>query len=123
MSIYKQREIVLVPFPFSDLSGKKVRPVLVLSNDSYNKMSSDILVCGLTTNLKKTPYSIVVSPEEVETKSSLRHKSKIKVDAIASIEKELLLKTIAKLKLEIFEKVINEVNRLIKVKNKKRSKT
>ena len=123
MSIYKQRGIVLVPFPFSDLSGKKVRPVLVLSNNDYNRRSSDILVCGLTTNLKKTPYSIAVSPDDVEIKGSLRHESKIKIDAIASIEKKLLIKTIATLKLNVFEEVISEINRLIKVKNQKRSVT
>ncbi len=29
-----QREIWLCPFPFSDLTGKKVRPVLVLSGEA-----------------------------------------------------------------------------------------
>lgn len=33
--IYKQGEIVLVPFPYSDLSGSKRRPVLIVSNDAY----------------------------------------------------------------------------------------
>jgi len=34
---YKQGEIVLVPFPYSDLSGSKRRPVLIVSNDLYMK--------------------------------------------------------------------------------------
>jgi len=50
MSIYRQRDIVLVPFPFSDLSAHKVRPVLILSNDMYNQRSADVVVCGLTTD-------------------------------------------------------------------------
>lgn len=45
MNIYRQRDIVLVPFPFSDLSTPKVRPVLVLSNDAYNRRTEDLLVC------------------------------------------------------------------------------
>lgn len=113
MSIYEQREIALVPFPFSDLSGQKVRPVLILSNNKYNNKSPDILVCGLTTNLKPTSYSILITPSEVEKKGTLRHKSKIKVDAIASIEQRLLIKSIAKLRKNVFEKVIAEINRLI----------
>ncbi len=43
--MYKQREIVLVPFPYSDLSAVKRRPVLVISNDDYNISYPDILVC------------------------------------------------------------------------------
>ncbi len=58
VSTYRQRDIALVPFPFSDLSARKVRPVLVLSNDQYNQQSLDVLVCALTTNLAPTPYSV-----------------------------------------------------------------
>ena len=67
MSIYRQRDIVLVPFPFSDLSMQKVRPVLILSNDAYNQQSSDIVVCGLTTNLRPAPYSIIVDVADVNS--------------------------------------------------------
>lgn len=28
-----QKEIVLLPYPFSDLEGKKVRPAVIVSND------------------------------------------------------------------------------------------
>ncbi|HLR69697.1 type II toxin-antitoxin system PemK/MazF family toxin [Virgibacillus alimentarius] len=34
--MYKQGDIVLIPVPFSDLKTHKQRPVLIISNDSYN---------------------------------------------------------------------------------------
>jgi len=35
--IINQKEIVLLPFPFSDLEGTRVRPALVISNNELNK--------------------------------------------------------------------------------------
>lgn len=114
MSIYRQRDIVLVPFPFSDLSMQKVRPVLILSNDAYNQQSSDIVVCGLTTNLRPAPYSIIVDVANVEQPGTLRHKSRIKADAIASLEQSIIVKQIARLKLSVFRKIVTEIEDLIK---------
>ena len=114
MSIYRQRDIVLVPFPFSNLSGQKVRPVLILSNDTYNQQSADVVVCGLTTNLSPTPYSIIVDVTDVEQPGTLRHKSKIKIDTIASLEQSILIKQIARLKLPVFRQVVAEVRNLFK---------
>lgn len=40
--MYKQGDILLVPISFSDLSSSKRCPVLVLSNNEYNKMTEDV---------------------------------------------------------------------------------
>jgi len=114
VNIYRQRDIVLVPFPFSDLSGQKVRPVLILSNDVYNQQSADVVVCGLTTNLRPAPYSIIVNVTDVEQLGTLRHISKIKADTIASLEQSTLIKQIARLKLSVFRQVVAEIEDLIK---------
>ncbi len=112
MSIYRQRDIALMPFPFSDLSAQKIRPVLILSNNAYNQQSADILVCGMTSNLRPLPYSIIVDLDDVEVPGTLRHPGKIKVDAIMSLEQSLLLRRIARLKAPLFEQVITEIERL-----------
>ncbi|MBI4152066.1 type II toxin-antitoxin system PemK/MazF family toxin [Candidatus Woesearchaeota archaeon] len=49
-----QREIVLLPFPYSDLSGKKIRPVIVVSNDKFNSSSKDLIVCAITLNVPES---------------------------------------------------------------------
>ena len=114
MSTYKQRDIVLVSFPFSDLSHQKVRPVLIVSNDNYNQQFADVVVCGLTTNLTLAPYSVLVDPADVEQPGTLRHKSRIKVNALASLEQSLLIKQVTRLKAETFAQVIAEIHNLIR---------
>ena len=49
----EQRDVLLVPFPFSDQSGRKVRPVVVISANSFNTHSQDVIVVGVTSNVKK----------------------------------------------------------------------
>lgn len=114
MSTYKQRDIVLVPFPFSDLSQQKVRPVLILSNDDYNRHSADVVVCGLTTNLAPAPYSAIIDVTDVEQAGTLRHKSKVKADTLATLEQALLIKQVARLKPECFNLVTAEIHNLIR---------
>ena len=50
-----QRDIVLISFPFSDLKSSKVRPVLVLSHDKYNRKFEDFIAVPLT-NIKSRDY-------------------------------------------------------------------
>ena len=57
---FEQGDILILPFPFSDLSSIKQRPVLVLSNSEYNKKTEDIVTCGITSNPKGTSYSELV---------------------------------------------------------------
>jgi mRNA-degrading endonuclease toxin of MazEF toxin-antitoxin module len=87
--------------------------VLILSNDTYNQQSADILVCGLTTNLRPAPYAVVVDVTDVEQPGTLRHKSKIKADTISSLEQSILIRSIARLKLPIFRRVVAEITDLV----------
>ena len=110
MSTYSQRDIVLVPFPFSDLSHRKVRPVLIVSNDEYNQRSSDVVVCGPTTNLAPAPCSVLADTADVEDPGTLRHKSRIKVSALASLGRSVLTKRVARLRPRLFTEVIAAIH-------------
>ena len=49
----EQRDLILVPFPFSNQSGKKVRSVVVMSNNEFNNRSEDVIVIGVSSNILK----------------------------------------------------------------------
>ena len=45
---FQRGDVVLVPFPFSDLSTTKVRPAVVVSSDLYHSTEPDLLLAALT---------------------------------------------------------------------------
>ena len=51
MTTYRRGDVVLLPFPYTDQSGSKRRPALILSTDAYNTRRADIIVTPITSNL------------------------------------------------------------------------
>ncbi len=104
---YEQGEILIVPFPFSDLSNIKRRPVLILSNNKDNKNSKDLIICGITSNLRDKEHSVAIENHNLLF-GQIPIKSLIKIDKLFTIEKSIVIKKIAKLNQEIFKKVKKE---------------
>src|SRR5438876_9434566 len=48
---FSQGDVVLVPFPFTDLSAVKQRPGLVLSPERLNKVRPDLVVAAITSQI------------------------------------------------------------------------
>ena len=103
-----QKSIVLVPFPYSDQSGKKVRPALIISNPEFNK-DEDVIICALTSSIKKRPYSIIITSKETIYKK-LMDTSQIRVDTLTRIKKDLVIKEIDVLQDDTFENVLRILN-------------
>ena len=107
-----QRDVVLLSFPFSNLKSSKVRPVIVLSNNEYNRKSEDFIAVPLTTNLQLREYTILITNRELE-RGRLITDSKVKVDRIFSVEKRLVRMTIGRIKKEVHEKIKDIILELI----------
>jgi mRNA interferase MazF len=110
--MYKQREIVLVPFPYSDLSSSKRRPVLIISNNDYNKKFPDILVAVITSNLHKDNYSVELFNNDLEM-GLLPEPSIIKCHKLFTIDQSKILKKFSIVKEKKFDEVILFLNKLI----------
>ena len=47
---YKKWDIILVPFPFTDLKAVRKRPALIISPDEYNE-KLDVVIAFITSKL------------------------------------------------------------------------
>ena len=109
---YKQREIVLVPFPYSDLSSTKHRPVLIVSNNDYNQKFHDVLVCVITSNLHQDKYSIELEHGDLEM-GVLPESSVVKAHKLFTSHQDKIIKKFSLVKSEFFEKVADKITHLI----------
>ena len=54
MMTFQRGDIVLVPFPFTDLTRPKVRPAVVVSPSSFNRTSLDIMLAAISSRIPPT---------------------------------------------------------------------
>lgn len=52
---YAFGEVVLVPFPFTDQSGLKKRPAVVVSSSGYNSNRRDLIIMAITSQVRTPP--------------------------------------------------------------------
>ena len=82
--------IILIPFPFTDLTGSKIRPAVVLCKNEL-----DVTICFITSELRwKTEYDISILPS---TRNGLKVPSLIRCSKIATIDSNLVLGELGKL--------------------------
>jgi mRNA interferase MazF len=103
-----QKEVVLLPYPFSNLRCTKVRPAVIVSNNRFNRKSDDCVMVPLTAVIKDEPYSVVVGQANMSFGKLLKL-SRIRADKIFCVEKNLITMKIGKLKDDSFERVREEI--------------
>jgi len=108
--MYRRGEIVLIPVPFSDLSSVKRRPVLVISNMSYNNKNNDMIVVAITSNLQQN--GIAIDTKDLLT-GELPRKSLIRYDKIYNLEQRIVIKQLGIVSENVLKKVISDINMLI----------
>ncbi len=75
-------DIVLIPFPFTDLSGIKLRPALILIESSL-----DIPVCFISSQTNRSEATDVLV--NAHSTNGLKKDSLIKTSKIATLDKSL----------------------------------
>lgn len=89
--MHKIGDIILTPFPFTDLSGNKVRPALVLGSQTGG---DDITVCFISSVMQNKLHAfdiLVDSRDKGFPKTGLKLQSIIKTTKIATLDKAVVL--------------------------------
>lgn len=86
----RKGDIVLITFPFTDLSGTKLRPAVILIETAF-----DITVCFITTQTQwKESSDLLIDPSSL---NGLRKQSLIRTNKIATLDKTLAKGLLGKL--------------------------
>lgn len=87
-------QIVLTPFPYTDLSATKLRPVLMLRQASH---FDDWLVCMVSSQVHQagTDFDEIISPTDTDfADSGLKVSSVLRLSRLAVLDGSLLLGSI-----------------------------
>ena len=93
-----KNKIVLVPFPYDDLSGTKVRPAVCLTNEI--SPHRHIVLAFITSRVSPTPSKtdIVINLSDSDFGSTgLKVSSAIKLHRVITISKPMILRVLAEL--------------------------
>lgn len=101
-------DIVVMPFPFSDLSSTKKRPAMVLTK----LKGDDLILCQITSKQTKDNYSIPATQEDFKA-GSLRQESNIRPNKIFTADTSIIDYKIGALKPAKTGKVVEAVCKII----------
>jgi mRNA interferase MazF len=108
---FRQSEIVLLPYLFTDQEGSKVRPAIIVSNDRFNKASPGCILVPITSVIKNELCSIIINKEDVVS-GSIPKQSRIRYDKLFAIDKNLIIMKIGRLNGGKFEEVKEKIIKL-----------
>ncbi|HEY3476243.1 MAG TPA: type II toxin-antitoxin system PemK/MazF family toxin [Anaerolineales bacterium] len=102
-------QIVLIPFPFSDLSEAKMRPAVVLAFAGR----TDWILCQITSNPYGDERAIVLNDSDFY-EGSLRVKSYARPGKLFTASNNIIAGEVGTLKAEIFQKLIDSIVDLLR---------
>ena len=110
---YERGDVVLVPFPFTDLSSAKQRPALVISPDTLNAVREDVLVAAITSQIPATlAADEFLLPADALTACGLPKPSLVRLTKMVSIHRQLVIKRIGALPAPVLAQVIRQIRQL-----------
>ena len=108
MAKFVKGDVVVIPFPFSDLSGFKKRPALVLAD----LPGDDIILCQITSQQHSDIFSIPLNSTDFDI-GSLPVSSNIRPTRIFTADKNIIIKKSGTIKTSIITKVTQAIVALL----------
>ncbi|NDJ16035.1 type II toxin-antitoxin system PemK/MazF family toxin [Myxacorys almedinensis] len=101
MARFVKGDVVVVPFPFSDLTQSKKRPALVVAG----LRGEDLILCQITSQSISDNYAIAVENSDFAL-GSLRQRSNIRPNRLFTADQHIILSRVGRVKAEKLDEVI-----------------
>jgi mRNA interferase MazF len=107
---FAKGDIVIIPVPFTDNKGYKLRPAIVISNDTIHQIG-DVMIVQITSKLKQDNLSISITNDDVTENLPVR--SYIRAHKIFVLEKKLIKGKVSSLKINKYKELIERIKQII----------
>lgn len=101
-------DIVVLPFPFSDLSQSKKRPALVVAP----LQGDDVILCQITTVVHSDLYSILLEEKDFVT-GSLKQPSYIRPNRLFTCDIRIIIKRVGSVHQNKIKEIIKKITMII----------
>ncbi len=109
MERFIKGDVVVIPFPYSDLSLAKRRPALVLAESSHH----DLILCQITSQEVKDSFAVSLSSEDF-ARGSLPKPSNVRPNKLFTADSKIILYKIGSLQHQKISEIIEKVIGILK---------
>lgn len=121
LGTYHRGDILLVPFPFTDLSQLKTRPAVVISSASFHTRMSDLILVAIssrTSSVDSTFDLLIPSSHPLFAATGLRTSSVIKVGKIVTLAREKIYHRLGNLPIDLMTRLEQRLKVVFDLSNK-----
>jgi mRNA interferase MazF len=109
MGSFATRQVILLPFPFSDLSASKLRPALLLAAAG----KGDWLLCQITSNPYADPRAVTLAEADF-AEGGLQRVSHARASKLFTAHESLFQRAVGELKAERHTQVVEAVVEMVR---------
>jgi mRNA interferase MazF len=110
MGKFIKGDVVVVPFPFSDLTANKKRPALVVAS----LIGDDVILCQITSKMVSDTYAIPLTDTDFTT-GTLHQESNIRPNRSFTADSHIILRKAGTLTPEKLKEVVAKIMEMIRV--------
>ena len=115
--MYKRGAIVLVPFPFTNLSSVKLRPALVVSAFQLNQQDVIVLFISSVKDRRLSAVDLAITKNSRNfIQTGLKRDSVFKCNKIATLAKSVILGEIGLLAPDLMDKIDQRLRIVLNLK-------
>ena len=108
MAKFVKGDVVVIPFPFSDLSQSKRRPALVLASLE----GEDVILCQITSKSIRDNYAVSLDDTDFES-GGLKQMSNIRPNRLFTADTHIILYRIGNIRKEKLNQVVKAIIEIV----------